>query len=92
MAFVAALVAGLASFPAAAGAAPPPVTAWYVYGSSPAELASYAYARGCDFATSQPGNGLRLLLFDFGAARKRGILVCGTPGGPGRPNVPGGVT
>ena len=65
-----ALVAGLASFPAAAGAAPAPVTAWYVYGSSPSGLASYAYERGCDFAKGQPGNGLRLLLLDFGAARK----------------------
>src|SRR5205823_12670699 len=70
VAFAAALVAGLASFPAAAVAAPSPVKAWYVYGSSPAELASYAYARGCDYAGSQPGNALRLLLLDFGAARK----------------------
>ena len=65
-----ALIAGLASFPVAAVAAPSPVTAWYVYGSSPSGLASYAYGRGCDFAESQPGNGLRLLLLDFGAARK----------------------
>ncbi len=65
-----ALIAGLALFPAVAVAAPSPVTAWYVYGSSPSGLASYAYARGCDFAKSQPGNGLRLLLLDFGAARK----------------------
>ena len=64
------LIAGLALFPAVALAAPSPVTAWYVYGSSPSGLASYAYERGCDFAQSQPGNGLRLLLLDFGAARK----------------------
>jgi hypothetical protein len=68
--FVSALVAGLASFQVAAAAAPSPVTAWYVYGSSPAELESYAYAHGCAFAKSQPGTGLRLLLLDFGAARK----------------------
>ena len=71
------LVAGLASFPAAAAATPSPVTAWYVYGSSPAALSSYAYARGCDFAKSQPGTGLRVLLLDFGAARK---LAAGTWG------------
>ena len=71
-AVLAALVAGLASVPSTASAAPSPVTAWYVYGSSPAALASYAYARGCDFARSQPGSGLRLLLLDFGAARELG--------------------
>jgi len=60
----------LASSPAAAAAAPAPVSAWYVYGSSPAQLASYAHARGCDFARSQPGMGTRMLLLDFGAARK----------------------
>jgi hypothetical protein len=70
VAFVAVLAAGLASFPAAAVATPSPVTAWYVYGSSPAALQSYAYARGCDFAKGQPSASLRLLLLDFGAARK----------------------
>ena len=78
MAFVAALAAGLALFPAVAGAAPSPVAAWYAYGSSPAQLASYAYARGCDFARNQPGNGLRLLLLDFGAARKLNAGTWGT--------------
>ena len=70
VALAAALVVALASFPAAAAAAPTPVTAWYVYGSTASGLQSYAYARGCDFAQSQPGNGLRVLLLDFGAARK----------------------
>lgn len=70
LAFVAALVAGLGAFPAAAAGTPSPVAAWYVYGSSPGALESYAYARGCDFARSQPGAGLRLMLLDFGAARK----------------------
>jgi hypothetical protein len=69
-AFLSALVAGLASFPAAAASAPSPVSAWYVYGSSPSELASNAYARGCAFARNQPGGGRRMLLLDFGAARK----------------------
>ena len=74
----AALAVGTVSFPAAAAATPSPVTAWYVYGSSPAELASYAYARGCAFARSQPGGGLRLMLLDFGAARKLGSGSWGT--------------
>lgn len=77
-AVAAALSAGLALFPAAAAATPSPVTAWYVYGSSPAELASYAYARGCEFARSQPGGGLRLMLLDFGAARKLSSGAWGT--------------
>jgi hypothetical protein len=55
---------------AIASATPNPVTAWYMYGSSASELRSYAYAHGCDFAQSQPGTGLRVLLLDFGAARK----------------------
>jgi hypothetical protein len=71
------LVAGLASFPAAAAATPSPVTASYVYGSTPAALSSYAYARGCDFAKAQPGTGLRLLLLDFGAARKLDVGTWG---------------
>lgn len=69
-AFAVALVAGLASFPPAAAATPTPVAAWYVYGSSPGAVKSYAYARACDFAKNQPGSGVRLLLLDFGAARK----------------------
>jgi hypothetical protein len=77
-AIAAALIAGLALFPAAAAATPSPVTAWYVYGSSPAELASYAYARSCAFARSQPGGGLRLMLLDFGAARKLSSGAWGT--------------
>jgi hypothetical protein len=54
----------------AAGAAPVPVTAWYMYGSSVGDLQSYAYTHGCDFAAAQPGTGIRTLLLDFGAARK----------------------
>ena len=78
VALAAALVAGLASFPAAAAAAPSPVTAWYVYGSSPAALGSYTYARACNFAQNEPGARLRLLLLDFGAARKLGPGTWGT--------------
>ena len=78
VALVAALAAVLAVFPAAVAAAPSPVAAWYVYGSSPAQLASYAYARGCDFARNQPGGRLRLMLLDFGAARKLNSGTWGT--------------
>ena len=62
-------VAGFA-LPAAAASAPNPVTAWYMYGGSASELKSYAYAHGCDFAKAQPDAHLRVLLLDFGAARK----------------------
>ena len=78
LAFAAALVAALALLPASAIAGPSPVTAWYVYGSSPADVASYAYARGCQFARNQPGGGLRLMLLDFGAARKLNSGTWGT--------------
>lgn len=70
MTLAAALAGALAFFSAAAGAAPNPVTAWYMYGSSVSELKSYAYAHACDFAKAQPGTSLRVLLLDFGAARK----------------------
>jgi hypothetical protein len=55
---------------AAAAATPKPVTAWYMYGGSASDLKWYAYDHGCDFASQQPGTGLRILLLDFGAARK----------------------
>jgi hypothetical protein len=61
---------GLVSSAAPGAAAPNPVTAWYMYGSSASDLRSYAYARGCNFAQAQPGVTLRLLVLDFGAARK----------------------
>ena len=78
MRFAAFVVALFALFPAVATAAPSPVAAWYVYGSSPADVASYAYSRGCQFARSQPGGGLRLMLLDFGAARKLSSGAWGT--------------
>ena len=61
---------GLTASVAIAAATPNPVTAWYMYGNSASELRSYAYAHGCDFAQAQPGTSLRVLLLDFGAARK----------------------
>lgn len=65
-----ALAGGFACVRAAAAAAPTAVTAWYMYGSSASELRSYAYAHGCAFAKAQPDMSIRLLLLDFGAARK----------------------
>jgi hypothetical protein len=67
---IALAAAGLTSFSVVAAAAPAPVSAWYMYGSSSSELKSYAYARGCDFAEAQPDSSIRMLLLDFGAARK----------------------
>jgi hypothetical protein len=64
------VAAGFAASAVAAAAAPAPVTAWYVYGTSGSDLQSYVYAHGCDFAKAEPDAGLRVLLFDFGAARK----------------------
>ena len=65
-----AVAAGLAFSPAVALATPNPVSAWYMYGSSPSELRSNAYTHGCEFAQEQPGTSMRVLLLDFGAARK----------------------
>ena len=64
------LATGLAWSATVAAATPNPVTAWYMYGSSASDLKSHAYAHGCDFAQAQPGTGMRVLLLDFGAARK----------------------
>jgi hypothetical protein len=70
------VVFALASAATAAGS-PTPVTAWYMYGSSASDLQSYAYARGCGFAEAQPGTSIRVLLLDFGAARKLGSSTWG---------------
>jgi hypothetical protein len=77
LAITTALAAVFASSPTAVAAAPAPVSAWYMYGSSASELASYAYRHGCDFAAAQPGTSLRILLLDFGAARKLSSSVWG---------------
>jgi hypothetical protein len=68
--FSTAVVIAALALAAAAAATPTPVTAWYMYGSSVGDLKSYAYAHGCDFARAQPGSAVRVLLLDFGAARK----------------------
>ncbi len=49
--------------------APDPVPAWYMTASSPSDLALQARISACSFAKRQRG-GSRLMLFDFGGARK----------------------
>src|SRR6266498_1529662 len=66
--FVAA-VGVLLTLPAPGGAAPQPVQAWYMYGTTLSGLESAAYNHACSFATNHPG-GTRLLNLDFGAARQ----------------------
>lgn len=65
---VGAVIAGLA-VPAIANATPTPVTAWYMFGTTASALNSAAYSHGNTFAANSPG-GSRLLLLDFGGARK----------------------
>ncbi len=65
----AAAVGAVFALPAPAGAAPQPVQAWYMYGTTPSGLESAAYNHACSFASNHPG-GTRLLNHDFGAARK----------------------
>ena len=72
-----AAAAGVLVSAAVAAATPNPVPAWYMYGSSPNELRSNAYAHGCAFAQGQPGTNMRVLLLDFGAARKLGSSTWG---------------
>jgi hypothetical protein len=50
--------------------APTPVEAWYMYGSTLSSLNSNAYYHGKAFAQAQPEGSQRVLLLDFGAARK----------------------
>jgi hypothetical protein len=49
--------------------APKPVPAWYMTAASTTDLARQAKHSACVFAKRQP-KGSRLMLFDFGAARK----------------------
>ena len=48
---------------------PKPVPAWYMTGTSATDLIRQAKHSACTFAKRQP-KGSRLMLFDFGAARK----------------------
>lgn len=63
------VVASCLSAPAFAGAVPQPVSAWYMYATTPSSLRAEAYYHGYNFAQHHPG-GYRLLVLDFGAARK----------------------
>src|SRR5262249_25235152 len=69
LAALAAIAGAFLALPALASAAPAPVQAWYMYGTTPSGLASNAYNHGCYFGSHHPA-GNRLMLLDFGAARK----------------------
>lgn len=53
-----------------AHAAPSPVKAYYVYGSSVSTLRHNAYLAARHYASVQPAQTIRVLMLDFGAARK----------------------
>src|SRR5919199_2233626 len=59
----------IATLVGTARAAPPRVNAYYMYATSLSGLKSEAYSHGCAFAQGHPG-GNRLLVLDFGAARR----------------------
>jgi len=65
----AAVVAFVSLVVETASAAPARVQAWYMYSTTASALRSEAYRRGCSFAQGHPG-GNRVLVLDFGAARK----------------------
>jgi hypothetical protein len=69
LATIVVVAAAFVALPQLANAAPVPVSGWYMYGTTPAGLKSTAYAHGRAFALNQPG-GTRVMLLDFGAARK----------------------
>ena len=61
---------GFGAYPAlASAAAPPPVRAFYMYGTTVGALQSGAYTDGCVYATYQPNTQTDIMLLDFGAAR-----------------------
>jgi hypothetical protein len=64
-----AVLLGLGAAPAFASAAPAPVQAFYMYGTTLAGLENVAGAAGCTFATNQPDSHADIMLLDFGAAR-----------------------
>jgi hypothetical protein len=63
------VIAAFIALPQLATAAPVPVPGWYMYGSTLSTLKSSAYDHGYYFAKHHPG-GSRVMLLDFGAARK----------------------
>jgi hypothetical protein len=64
-----AVLLGLGAFPASAAAAPAPVQAFYMYGSTLTGLENTANSAGCAYASNQPDNQTDIMLLDFGAAR-----------------------
>jgi hypothetical protein len=56
------------TIPSQAAAAPQPVTAWYMFGTTASALNAAAHNDGCTFATNAPDN-YDILMLDFGAAR-----------------------
>ena len=64
-----AVLVGIAAHPALASAAPPPVQAFYMYGSTLTGLENGAGSDGCIYATNQPDTKTDIMLLDFGAAR-----------------------
>ena len=64
-----AVLAGVFAYPAFAWAAPSPVQAFYMYGSTPAGVITGAGNDGCAFAANQPDFKTDIMLLDFGAAR-----------------------
>jgi hypothetical protein len=65
-----AVLASFAAHAAFASAAPAPVQAFYMFGTTLAGLENTAYQDGCTFAAHQPDNQVDILLLDFGAARQ----------------------
>ena len=70
------IVALCLAIPTLASGAPQPVAAWYMFATTSAGLKAEAYSHGKHFAETHPG-GDRLLLLDFGAARKVGSSTWG---------------
>ena len=65
-----AVLASVAAYPAlASAAAPKPVSAYYMYGTTLTALNAGASSDGCDFASHQPDYQTDIMLLDFGAAR-----------------------
>ncbi len=63
-----------------ANATPVPVPAFYVFGSTPRTIQHYAYHAAVHFARRQPAGTTRVLMLDFGAARKVDSDTWGTLG------------
>src|SRR6266702_3274401 len=78
---VIALAAAVCVFASAplANATPIPVSAFYVY-STPRNAHHFAYYAGAHFARKQPAGTTRVLMLDFGAARKIDSDTWGTLG------------